>query len=164
MAASLADVAELQAFAARTYEIAFGAGFPTPEDLRHHLETRLSLDNWRDYLTASCVLMARDDESLVGFVQFGPRPEAGQMELTRLYVEPELQGQGVGSALLRAALAAPEMAVAREIWLDVWRENPGARRLYERFGFVEAGRHPYVLVSGEESGFDWLMVRRQTGA
>ena len=49
-----------------------------------------------------------------------------------LYVEPARTGQGIGAALLdRAKVEQPDR-------LDLWafRSNTGARRFYERHGFV----------------------------
>ncbi|MFN3459789.1 MAG: GNAT family N-acetyltransferase, partial [Oceanibaculum sp.] len=46
--------------------------------------------------------------------------------------------KGIGSGLLRAALArTPPIGT-----LNVFAENAGARRLYERFGFHETGPVP----------------------
>ena len=51
-------------------------------------------------------------------------------ELTHLYVEPESQGRGIGTALLdHAKRQRPE-----GFWFWVFQENHGARRFYERHG------------------------------
>jgi GNAT superfamily N-acetyltransferase len=51
--------------------------------------------------------------------------------LTHLYVDPEHQGRGIGSALLEHAKSRrPERL---ELW--VFQKNDGARRFYERHGF-----------------------------
>jgi RimJ/RimL family protein N-acetyltransferase len=50
------------------------------------------------------------------------------------------RGQGHGTDMLRALLAFGFGQVRLErIWLDVYDLNPGARRLYERVGFVPEG-------------------------
>ena len=52
-------------------------------------------------------------------------------ELTHLYVAPEAQNQGIGSALLEHAKAeSPD-----GLYLWVFQKNAGARRFYERHGF-----------------------------
>jgi ribosomal protein S18 acetylase RimI-like enzyme len=53
-------------------------------------------------------------------------------ELNALYVRPAGQRRGVGSALLGAAMAASP----GERWLWTFQRNAGARRFYERHGFV----------------------------
>ena len=53
----------------------------------------------------------------------------------QLYVAPELTGCGVGGRLL--ALAKRERPDGLRLW--TFEANAGARRFYERHGFVEAG-------------------------
>ena len=58
-------------------------------------------------------------------------------EIASMYVAPADQGQGVGSALMRAAF---ELAAGyRDVTLWVWERNAPARRFYERCGFVADG-------------------------
>lgn len=52
---------------------------------------------------------------------------------------PAQRGQGVGGPLIEAVKAAAT-AGGRGVWLHVQRHNPGARRLYERLGFVAHDR------------------------
>ena len=61
------------------------------------------------------------------------------------------QGRGVGTALMRAIvdLADNWLNVLR-LELSVYGDNEAARRLYERFGFVEEGRfRAYAYRNGE---------------
>lgn len=69
------------------------------------------------------------------------------MEINGLAVDPALQGRGVGEALVRGAVAAAAARGARKVSLRVLGENVGARRLYERCGFVVEGvlRGEFVL-------------------
>ena len=53
---------------------------------------------------------------------------------------PEDRGRGLGTDTLRALLAFGfGMLRLERIWLDVYDMNPGARRVYERVGFVLEG-------------------------
>ena len=70
--------------------------------------------------------VAADDAGIVGFLVLEP----GWVD--HLYLEPSRTGQGVGSHLLdHAKEVQPD-------GLDLWafRSNTGARRFYERHGFV----------------------------
>lgn len=60
-------------------------------------------------------------------------PEAA--ELQSLYVLPEHQGQGVGSALLRHEMARLAERGIQVLLVSVLRENERARRFYEHHGF-----------------------------
>jgi ribosomal protein S18 acetylase RimI-like enzyme len=62
-------------------------------------------------------------------------------------VKPKYQGHGVGTKLLRTAEEDLVQRNFRWATLNVGRDNPGARRLYERLGYHivanEAGRWSY---------------------
>ncbi len=51
------------------------------------------------------------------------------------------RGQGIGVALMEAAVEWARAAGAHKMDLDHWPWNHRARALYERFGFVEEGYH-----------------------
>jgi ribosomal protein S18 acetylase RimI-like enzyme len=71
------------------------------------------------------VWVAEEDARVVGFVGLG----TGWLD--HIYVEPEAQGRGLGTALLdHAKRERPE---GLQLW--VFQKNEGARRLYERHGF-----------------------------
>jgi ribosomal protein S18 acetylase RimI-like enzyme len=111
-------------------------------------------------------LLAEDAGRLIGFVQFGPARIAivatspQRRELRRIYVLAEFQNQGIGRRLMDAALDHPQLKAA-DIYLDIWEQNHGARRLYERYGFTVIGAHSLVTASGIAQDRDLIMVRRQ---
>lgn len=162
--ASLADAESLSALSIKTYVDAWGHEFE-PDDLAWHLERTLSVPRWREHLARDRVLWARQDGRPVAFVQFGPGRAPGEVLVDRLYVDRQLQGQGIGGDLLRRVLAQPEVVAADAVTIEVWQDNVDARRLYERFGFrFEGGRIPFVLQSGEIDGYDLVLVRRRPQA
>lgn len=56
--------------------------------------------------------------------------------LDQLYVEPAMTGRGIGTALVQ--LAKRERPERLRLW--TFESNAGARRFYERHGFVETHR------------------------
>lgn len=64
--------------------------------------------------------------------------------LEELYVVPEERGAGVGTALLRAALAEAAAAGARAVDLEVDRGHARAAHLYERESFRRHDRERWV--------------------
>lgn len=82
----------------------------------------------------------------------GPRAAAAHpeaVEFNHVQVRGSARGRGVGTALL---VAAERLAAARGVAtaaVGVAEDNPGARRLYERCGFVETG----VV---DRTAYDWV--------
>ena len=158
------DVTMLAALARETYSRAFGHSFST-QDLATQLETKFSESYFAQTLGRDTILLAEENGHLVGYGQFGTVSIAVAAattqdgELQRLYVHPNSQRQGIGRALIEAALAHPRLAGAETIYLDVWDQNPGAQRLYESFGFKVVGKNPFVIDS-RAVGYDLLMARR----
>jgi GNAT superfamily N-acetyltransferase len=70
--------------------------------------------------------VAVEDEVVVGFIALEP----GWVD--HLYVEPARTGQGIGTALL--GLGKHEQPEGLDLW--AFQSNLGARRFYERHGFV----------------------------
>ncbi len=78
-----------------------------------------------------------------------------------LEVSPAWQNRGVGTALVRAA---EEHAAALGYWrvgLGVGVDNPAARRLYERLGYVDWGHGPVEVVWDERGPDGALRPARQ---
>ncbi len=74
-----------------------------------------------------------------------------EAEVLTLAVAPEVRRQGVAAALLAGAMAAAREQAARTRVLAVAIGNTGARALYERAGFVEAGRRPRYYADGGDA-------------
>jgi len=80
------------------------------------------------------VWLAEDEGRPLGFLAIDRSRRDGWEVLEKLYVEPSAQNRGVGTALLDQAKALrPDGLV---LW--VFQRNEGARRFYERHGFVLA--------------------------
>ncbi len=76
----------------------------------------------------------------------------------QLYVEPGLTGRGIGSALL--AVAKRERPQGLRLW--AFQSNTGARRFYERHGFLEVRRTDGA--DNEERAPDVLYAYRTVAA
>ena len=100
-----------------------------------------TLDELFDELRSSSVigLGAWLDGRLVGSVRV--RLDGAVGHLGRLVVVPDLQGQGIGTTLLRAAEEALPAEVT-EIRLFTGSRSDPTIRLYERFGYVRQGETP----------------------
>jgi len=95
----------------------------------------------------------------------GPRKFAHVLGDLTVAVDPDWHGKGVGSALFEALFAraaAMEPRIER-IELFVHTGNPGAKRLYERLGFVEEGRLPARLRFDDGQVHDDFMMAKRIG-
>lgn len=71
--------------------------------------------------------------------------EALDAYLEELYVEPGRRGQGVGHALLEAAIESAGRAGATRVEIGTGETDTAARALYERFGFNNTEGGPRML-------------------
>jgi ribosomal protein S18 acetylase RimI-like enzyme len=82
-------------------------------------------------------LIAEEDGRALGFV-FCVLGDTGRQtaHVTDIYVRPEARGRGIGRALLSELVEPARAAGLGHVSLEVLVHNTGARRLYERLGFV----------------------------
>lgn len=87
--------------------------------------------DWR--MRHSLMLVAEVDHTITGFANFTQVNEQGQAELSAIYLLPEYQGEGIGSALLNEGIE--RLKDVKEIHLDVEKENRIGTIFYESKGF-----------------------------
>jgi RimJ/RimL family protein N-acetyltransferase len=102
--------------------------------------------------SASLVAVTADDENderVIGHV--GVHVEPFRVAGLGMMVDAAWRGQGVGSALVEAAIACARDLGAHKLALQAWPHNDAAIRLYLRHGFVEEGvlRRHYRRRNGE---------------
>jgi ribosomal-protein-alanine N-acetyltransferase len=84
-------------------------------------------------------------------------PGGAQADVLTIAVASEYWGRGVGSALLGALVQAARDRGCTEVFLEVRKDNPRARGLYQRRGFEEIGvRRGYY----QPSGVDAIVMRK----
>lgn len=76
-----------------------------------------------------------------------------------LRVRPEYQRQGIGTALLRYAAGLCAQRGIFEFTIGVETANEGARRLYERLGFVKFLENCSEMQFGEICKFDLMLLK-----
>jgi ribosomal protein S18 acetylase RimI-like enzyme len=84
-------------------------------------------------------LVAEHDGEVIGFASGGGRRASNMARLDMLYVLPEAQGGGAGSALLAGFAARATEAGITAMWCEVLAKNVDARRFYRSQGGVDLG-------------------------
>jgi ribosomal protein S18 acetylase RimI-like enzyme len=103
---------------------------------------RLGLQEALSSTRRSVLLIARRDGEVAGYAIVGS--QWGAAYLQRIAVDPIHAGTGVGSDLVRTALAWGRPSSPTMV-LNVHAENSAARRLYAREGFRDTGTTLHIL-------------------
>jgi GNAT superfamily N-acetyltransferase len=120
---------------------------------------------WRDTLKQAeggraVVLVARSEGRVLGTVQLQPAWAPNQphrAEVCKLIVGREVQGRGVGSALMRAAEAQALQNGWTLLTLDARGDGP-ACPLYRKLGWVEVGAIPRFAINPDGKGFHETVI------
>jgi len=84
---------------------------------------------------AACwTLVAEIDAAVAGFLTLEP-DAAGEVELTRFYVDPAYRGKGAGRQLWQHAHDLLQTGLVPTVLVNVFSDNHAGRRFYERLGF-----------------------------
>lgn len=153
MARDFVAARDIRLEALSTYPQAFAADLDT--------EAALSAEQW--------VARAKDviwfggfvGDALMGTIIFvqSPRPKLKHTgNLGGMYVRSAVRGQGLGDALIVAALDAAKTAQCEQVSLTVNADNPHAIALYERHGFRTTGRLPNALRVGAHTYDELTML------
>jgi GNAT superfamily N-acetyltransferase len=112
---------------------------PTAFGSTYDREATFTEDDWKDRLRnpESASLLAFVDDVAVG-MGGGFRDLPGWLHVVAMWTDPSWRGHGAGRAVLEH-LKSWSAAQGLRVHLDVETSNQGARRLYERAGFVATG-------------------------
>ena len=104
-------------------------------------DERRYLKALRRYPHAAVIVAERGDGTLVGRLSIGrdPHPASTHVADVGLMVAADARRQGVGTALLQAAVDWARGAGVRKIELHVFPWNDAAIKLYDAFGFEREG-------------------------
>lgn len=99
---------------------------------------------YRDLLSQLGLLRGNRAALILSLYERSPKP--GELLMDGIAVRHDMRGRGIGTALLDALTTYAIQQTYQTIRLDVIDTNPGARRLYDRYGFqaVATARFEYL--------------------
>jgi ribosomal protein S18 acetylase RimI-like enzyme len=117
--------------------------------------------NWQRWIGDSQYLLAvaiDDDEAVIGDLKVVPHPEYGYV--LGMMVDRERRGEGIGRALLDAAIAWARNRNLAALHLLVFPHNERALALYRSCGFVEIERYENDVERNDGSVWDTILMRK----
>ena len=87
------------------------------------------------YIGLGDVLVARDGDAILGYLQFLENGEAGEFELKSMAVDTKRQRNGIGHLLVAAAIARCRSRNGRRLIVSTAAADIGNLRFYQRQGF-----------------------------
>ncbi|WP_273854066.1 GNAT family N-acetyltransferase [Guptibacillus spartinae] len=84
-------------------------------------------------LDVSSLYVAEKNGKIVGFANFSPLKDEGIVELGAIYLYPENQGKGIGTALLEEGIK--NINGAKSVYISVEKENEIGTNFYRAKGF-----------------------------
>lgn len=176
--ATVDDAAETAWLAALTFPLACPPG-TARSDMAAHIAHKLTPGHFRTWATSDrhALLVHDDGTRLLGYVLLvlgtpdGPAEEeavrtasgreAPYVELSKIYVHPDVLGGGVAGELMRGAVgAAASLGPDLPFWLGTNGRNERAQAFYRKSGFEVVGCRTYVV--GDLEHDDVVMLRTRS--
>ncbi len=162
---AIQDLKLLQALARKTFYETY-AEKNTAENMNMYLSEVFSLEQIRAELvdSTSKFYLIEKNKLALGYTKLNLKPCAAWqnrsengLEIERIYVDANYQGQGIGKILLMHAEEVAKYFSCRYMWLGVWQENANAIQFYKKNKFEIVGALTFTL--GLDNQCDWLMAK-----
>lgn len=128
----IADIEQVQVVAKRSWNNTYEGIIPL--DIQENfLKSAYSDERMVKRLESSLFLVVEVENNIVGFANFSPVRNGGFVELGAIYLLPNHQGKGIGTALLEQGIK--KLEGVREIYINVEKENKIGIVFYVAKGF-----------------------------
>lgn len=159
---TLSDLNALIQISKKTFVDAFEKD-NNPTDFKEYVDIAFEESNLLNQLKNrdSSFYFVFKKEQCVGYMKLNVREAQTEIvsdntiELERIYVIQEFQGQRIGEFMLKEAIQVASAQNKKYLWLGVWEKNLSAIRFYKKKGFEKFNTHPYYI--GKDKQTDWLM-------
>lgn len=150
--ATTEDVAVIAELAAKTFAFACCSGTPV-EDIESYISAELSPGRFLEHVgnPSREIFIAEHDALVCGYMMLSRESVPDELiardplEVSRIYVAPELHGVGVAKALLDVAVARARAMDHDYLWLRVSGDNRRGVAFYLKHGFSIVGRCLFTL-------------------
>ncbi|WP_102028993.1 GNAT family N-acetyltransferase [Salirhabdus sp. Marseille-P4669] len=126
------DIKQIQDIAKKSWHATYEGIIPNAVQERF-LQSAYSDEMMKKRLLGSFLFVAEVEKKVVGFANFSPVKEIGEVELGAIYIYPEYQGMGIGSHLLHKGIH--HIDGVQSIYINVEKDNTIGRTFYEAKGF-----------------------------
>ncbi|CEG26172.1 GNAT family N-acetyltransferase [Bacillus sp. B-jedd] len=130
------DTKQVQQVAKTSWNATYEGIIPA-EIQKSFLNSAYSDEMMKRRMEYSLMLVAEVAGEIVGFANYSKVKEGGKVELAAIYLYPECQGKGIGTALLNEGIA--KLEGIKELYINVERDNLIGRTFYEAKGFTVIG-------------------------
>ena len=156
------DAGCLQQIGRKTFEETFSSS-NSKENMEKYLEEGFSLSKLQGEIDDPNAefYFSIQDNTIIGYLKLNIGQSQTEikndnsLEIERIYVLKEFQGQNIGQQLFEKALERAYVQKVDFIWLGVWEENRRAIQFYTKNGFVAFDKHIFRL--GDEEQTDIMM-------
>ena len=126
------DISHVQNIAKTSWNDTYEGIIPV-EIQEGFLEMAYNVEMMNKRLENSFLFVSEVNGNLVGFANFSSLNEAGETELSAIYLYPKYQGKGIGTALLNEGI--DHLESAKRVFIDVEKENKTGLTFYQAKGF-----------------------------
>jgi ribosomal protein S18 acetylase RimI-like enzyme len=126
------DMKQVQDVAKTSWNATYEGIIPL-EVQKNFLKSAYNDEGMKQRLERSFIFVAEFNRRVIGFANFSPVKDGGEIELGAIYLYPEYQGKGIGSALLQQGMK--ELDGIKKIYINVEKDNKIGRKFYDAKGF-----------------------------
>jgi ribosomal protein S18 acetylase RimI-like enzyme len=160
-----ADAETLLHLSRKTFFDAF-AHLNNAADMEAYASTAFTLQKYEGELSNpdSHFYFAVADNDIAGYIKLNYNAaqtelqDPNALEVERIYILQEFQGQQIGKHLLDFAIQTALDKKFSYVWLGVWEHNNKAINFYKSKGFTQFGSHPFVLGTDEQTD---ILMRKE---
>jgi ribosomal protein S18 acetylase RimI-like enzyme len=160
-----ADAETLLHLSRKTFFDAF-AHLNNAADMEAYASTAFTLQKYEQELSNSDsqFYFAVVDNAIAGYIKLNYNSaqtelqDPNALEVERIYILQEFQGQQIGKHLLDFAIQTAIDKKFSYVWLGVWEHNNKAINFYKSKGFTQFGSHPFVLGTDEQTD---ILMRKE---